>query len=84
MRANPETVVCPPSWPWYKRAMMTNEDFEDRAAIAIMAALISDPKEVIFKLDSSLRTNPEAYAAMTWKLVDALAKQRKALGKSEK
>jgi hypothetical protein len=63
---------------------MSDSEFEDQAAIQIMAALITTPSEQLHHLSPGTKANSEGYAAATYNLVRALVDQRKKLGKSER
>jgi hypothetical protein len=62
---------------------MSDNEFEDQAAIQIMAALIASPEGQLHHLSPGSKANSEGYAAATYNLVKALVQQRKKLGKSE-
>ena len=63
---------------------MSDSEFEDQAAIQIMAALITTPSEQLHHLSPGTKANSEGYAVAAYNLVKALVDQRKKLGKSEK
>ncbi|HKD40491.1 MAG TPA: hypothetical protein VKB87_09425 [Myxococcaceae bacterium] len=63
---------------------MSDQEFEEQAAIQIMAALITTPPEQLHHLSPGSKATSEGYAGATYHLVKALVDQRKKLGKSER